>query len=64
MTKNNFVSIAAFVFLGVGIIHGLRLMYDWGVMVGQVVVPMWVSWVAVLLCAYLTFQGFKMARHS
>ncbi len=62
MTKNSFVSIAAFVFLAVGILHGLRLMFDWGVMIGEVVVPVWASWAALIVAVYLAYQGFKMSR--
>jgi hypothetical protein len=64
MTKDNFVYISAVVFLGVSLLNCLRLLYDWGVIIGHVVVPGWVSWVTVFLAAYLTFQGFILGKRS
>ncbi|KKU55743.1 MAG: hypothetical protein UX77_C0008G0034, partial [Parcubacteria group bacterium GW2011_GWA1_47_11] len=43
MSKNNFVSIAAFIFLLVGVLHALRLLNGWGVQMGNAVIPMWIS---------------------
>ncbi|OGI76139.1 hypothetical protein A3C67_01700 [Candidatus Nomurabacteria bacterium RIFCSPHIGHO2_02_FULL_42_19] len=62
MTKNNFVSVASFIFLIVGVMHALRLFNGWEVQLGGLLVPMWASWVAVLLAAYLTFQGFHLSK--
>ena len=64
MSKNNFVSIAAFIFLLVGILHVLRLLNGWGVQMGNTVIPMWISWPALVVAACLTWQGFRLARSS
>jgi len=64
MSKNNFVSIAAFIFLLVGILHALRLLNSWGVQMGNAVIPMWISWPALVVAAFLTWQGFRLARSS
>ncbi|OGI82942.1 hypothetical protein A3I95_02995 [Candidatus Nomurabacteria bacterium RIFCSPLOWO2_02_FULL_44_12] len=62
MTKNNFVSVASFIFLVVGVLHVLRLLNGWEVQIGGFVPPMWASWVALILAAYLALQGFRLAR--
>ncbi|OGI91920.1 hypothetical protein A2933_01555 [Candidatus Nomurabacteria bacterium RIFCSPLOWO2_01_FULL_46_18] len=64
MSKNNFVSIAAFIFLLVGVLHALRLLNGWGVQMGNTVIPMWISWPALVVAAFLTWQGFRLARSS
>ena len=62
MKKNNFVSVASVIFLIIGVLHGLRLFYGWVAQIGSFVVSMWLSWAAVLLAFYLSFQGFRLAK--
>ena len=62
MTKNNVVSVASFIFLVVGVLHVLRLLIGLEIQIGSLINPMWTSWVALVLVAYLTFQGFRLAK--
>lgn len=54
--------VTALIFLAIAVLHGLRLYYGWGAIVGGWLVPMWLSWAAVLVAAYLAFQGFAHRR--
>jgi len=52
--KNNFVSVASFLFLIIGIVHTFRLFGGWEVQISNLMVPMWISWIVVLL-AFFSF---------
>lgn len=62
MIKNNFVSVVSAVFLIIGVIHVLRIFGGWEAQIGSSVVPMWISYVAVVIAFYLSFQGFRLAK--
>lgn len=64
MTKNNFVSIVSFLLFIISVLHILRVFYGWESQIGNFVVPMWFSYVAVLLTGYLSFQGFRLAKKT
>jgi hypothetical protein len=42
--------------------HALRLLLGWQVTIGDVVVPLWVSWIGLVIAVYLANQGFRLAR--
>jgi len=64
MTKNNFVSCVSALFLIIGVVHALRLLNGWEVQLGGLMVPMWASWVAIVVAFYLSFQGFQMVKKA
>ncbi|OGI95744.1 hypothetical protein A2917_00280 [Candidatus Nomurabacteria bacterium RIFCSPLOWO2_01_FULL_42_17] len=64
MTKNKFVYVVSVIFLIIGILHILRLLNGWEAQIGSFVIPMWISFVAVVVAFYLSFQGFRMAKHN
>lgn len=47
------------IFLVVGIMHLLRVLYGWSGIIGTFVVPMWLSWVLVILTGCLAYQGLR-----
>lgn len=62
MNQKNFIKSASIIFLLIGIVHLLRVIYEWRVRVDAYNVPMWASIVAVVVAAYLSYQGFRMSR--
>lgn len=64
MTKNNFMSVVSVLFLIIGIMHVLRLLNGWEAQIGGLMIPMWASWVAVVVAFCLSFQGFRLAKHA
>jgi hypothetical protein len=53
---------AAAVFSLIALSHAIRLVFGWHVMVENVVVPVWVSWIALAIAGYLAYQGFRSSR--
>lgn len=62
--KRIFLIIAAVVFMLVALLHLLRLINGWPVMLGNCTIPMWVSWPGLVATSLLSGWGFMLARKS
>jgi len=62
MTKNNFIYLVSVVFLIVGIMHGLRVLNGWEVQIANFAIPVWASYLGVIVAFFLAFQGFRLAK--
>ena len=62
MTAKNFAMLAAAIFAIVALAHIARLFYDWPVTIGTLSIPMWASWVGVVVAALLAWLGFRASR--
>jgi hypothetical protein len=62
MNQKTFSLIASVIFLLVALGHALRLAFRWHVVVNAWAVPMWVSWVALVIALYLAAIGLRLAR--
>ena len=60
MRIRSYFSTVMFVFLVVAIGHFIRAVTGTVVMVGHMVVPLWASWVAVVVALYLCYQSYKL----
>lgn len=59
-----FSKLAALVFLIVCVLHALRLAQHWEVVVNGAVIPMWVSWVGVVVPGIFSAALWKESRIS
>lgn len=64
MGQKNFSLVVALIFLLVAVMHFLRLTFKWEVVLNGWSVPMWLSAVALLIAAYLAFEGLMFGRRS
>ncbi|OGI86500.1 hypothetical protein A3A05_00010 [Candidatus Nomurabacteria bacterium RIFCSPLOWO2_01_FULL_41_12] len=64
MKKDNFVLLASWIFLIVGVAHIVRLLYGWQVQMGDVMVPMWIYWAEALASLYLAYLGFQFSKKA
>jgi len=62
MSQKTFSLVAELIFLLVAVMHGLRLALRWEVVLNGWSVPMWVSAVAIVIAAYLAFEGPNPSR--
>ena len=62
MTSRVFSLITATLFSLIALLHVLRLLLGWQVTIGDVVVPLWVSWIGLAIAGYLAYQGVKVSR--
>ena len=62
MSHKTFTRIASAVFLLIALGHLSRLVYKWSVLLGAWQVPLWVNGVALVIFAYLAYEGLRQAR--
>lgn len=62
-SERTLLMLAGVIFLVVALAHLLRLFFGWHLILGNVVVPMWISWAGVLIAGYLSYSSFHFARH-
>ncbi len=64
MTQKTFSLVASVIFLVIALGHLSRLVFKWSLLLGGWAVPFWVNVVALLVFAYLAYQGFRLAKKS
>ncbi len=64
MSQKGFSAVAGAIFLVIALIHVLRLFLGWEAVLNGRAMPMWVSWVALLLAGYLGYEGLRLSRRS
>jgi hypothetical protein len=64
MDRKTFSLVAAIIFAVVALLHLARIFMDWPVVIGGWSVPMWVSWVALIVAGSLAFFGSRFAAND
>ena len=60
MSEKNYLFISAAIFALVALLHSVRLFSHWSFQIGAVTVPLWGSWLAVLIGATLSIWAFRL----
>jgi len=64
MTEKAFATIAAVIFALFALLHLLRLVMGWSIVIDSWTVPMWVSWVGLVVAGGLSYYGARLAMSS
>lgn len=64
MNQKTFSLIAGVIFLLIALGHLLRLSFSVEVVAGGRTVPMWLSWAALILMGYLSYEGLRFGTKS
>jgi hypothetical protein len=64
MTEKMFATIAGVIFALVALLHLLRLIMGWSVVIDSWTVPMWVSWIGIVVAGGLSYYGTRLAMRS
>ena len=64
MSQKTFLLTVAAFFSLIGLLHLLRLVFGWEAIIGGLIVPMWASWVAILVAGYLAYEGLRLGKRS
>jgi threonine/homoserine/homoserine lactone efflux protein len=64
MSQRTFLLVAGVVFGLVALAHVLRIVFGWSLTIQDFSVPMWASWIAIIVAGYLAYEGFRLARKS
>jgi len=62
MSTKTYVTVCAVLFLVMAIVHLLRAVFGWEVQIGVLAIPLWVSWLAILVAGALSYFGFRLRR--
>ncbi len=62
MKQKTFSSVAGAIFAVIAVLHLLRAVMGWPASIGSFAVPMWLSWVAILVSAFLAYSAFKLVK--
>jgi len=62
MNNKSYFKFSSLLFLIIAIVHLARLIYGWEVVLGETMIPVWASWVAVIVGAYMAWQGYKHGK--
>ena len=62
MSRKSYCLATALVFSVVGLVHLLRILLGWEAAIGGWSVPMWASWLALIVSPALAYFGFTHAR--
>jgi len=62
LNRKTYMTVTATLFLIVAIMHLLRIIFGWPVEIGGLSIPLWVSWLGVLVAGGLAYFGFTQNR--
>ncbi len=60
-TERGLLRLAGLIFLIVALLHLMRIAFGWNLIVGNVTVPLWLSWLGVAIAGYLSYSSFHFA---
>lgn len=64
MTRKLYLRTAGTIFGLVGILHLLRLLLGWSVVIGGYTFPVWPSWIGAFVAGFLAYEGFRLSKQS
>ncbi|MBI4434607.1 hypothetical protein HY635_02210 [Candidatus Uhrbacteria bacterium] len=59
MDQHTYARFTGTIFLLIAVLHVLRILYRWNAVIGGWSVPLWLSWVALIVGAYLAWWGLS-----
>lgn len=62
MKRQQYLMASAALFGFGALVHLLRLLSGWSLVLGGWEAPMWVSMVAVIVAGYLAYQGYTLSQ--
>jgi hypothetical protein len=62
MEAKTFFLVAGVIFGVVALFHLVRIIMDWSVTIGDWSIPMWVSWVALIVAGGLSLVGLRLSQ--
>lgn len=62
MMQKMYLKLTGLIFSIVAILHLLRLIFRWDVIMGDWQIPLWVSFIGVAAAGFLAYIGFKLSK--
>jgi hypothetical protein len=64
VSTKTFLRLAGSIFLLAAVVHLLRLVFNWEVVLAGWPAPVWLSAVAFVIAASLAYEGFRLSGRS
>ncbi len=61
MSSKTYLQVTGAIFAIIGLLHLGRLVWGWQAEIGLWQVPMWLSWLALIITAWLAYSAFTLA---
>ena len=61
MDKKAYNTLTAVLFLVIAVTHLLRIIFGWSAQIGGLDIPVWVSWLALVVSGGLAYFGFRQS---
>ncbi|MFQ5531358.1 MAG: hypothetical protein ACE5ES_01955 [Candidatus Nanoarchaeia archaeon] len=62
MNERNFIITVTIIFILVGLLHLLRSIFSWTMVIQNFIVPLWVSYLAVIILVFMIYSAFKLLK--
>jgi hypothetical protein len=62
MDAKTFSLVAGVIFAVVALAHVARIVMDWSVIIGDWSIPMWLSWIALIVAGGLALLGLRLGQ--
>ena len=62
MNKNQLLRFASVIFGIIAVLHLLRIIFSWPARIANFDVPLWLSYIAVVVAGYLAWQMYSASR--
>ena len=62
MSQKNYALVSGLIFAIVALVHLLRLVQGWDLVVAGYLVPMWVSWIGLIIPGVLGYYGLTLSK--
>lgn len=63
-TERGLLKVVGGIFLVVALLHLVRIAFGWNLILGDVAVPIWLSWLGVIVPGYFSYASFHFAFHK
>ncbi|HEY4489805.1 MAG TPA: hypothetical protein VJC12_00945 [Candidatus Paceibacterota bacterium] len=60
--QKRYLKLVIFIFSVIGILHALRLFYGWDAVIGGTVLPLGLSWFALIAAIFMVWMGTLYLR--
>ena len=64
MNQRAYNTVTAVLFLIIALLHLLRIAFGWTAEIGGLGIPIWASWLALVVSGTLAYFGFSQRRQS
>ena len=64
LSSKTFFQIAGIIFFVVALVHLLRILSNWQASVANWNVPMWLSYIGLVVAGYLAYNALKLAGNA